>query len=64
MKYQKIINLINNIIAEAVAKSYETRITTKISKNLGQNNLEPVKNKNNKEIPKETYISPGEKNYR
>ena len=64
MKYQKIIKFINNIIAEAVAKSYETRITTKNSKNLGQNNLEPVKNKNNKEIPKERYISPGEKNYR
>ena len=31
MKYQKIVNLIDNIIADAVAKSYDDRIT-KVSK--------------------------------
>ena len=31
---------------------------TKVSKNSQQNNSEKVKNENNKEIPKERYISP------
>ena len=33
---------------------------TKISKNSQQNNLETVKNEDDKEMPKERYISPEE----
>ena len=33
----------------------------KVSKNLQQNNLETGTNENDKEIPKEIYISPEEK---
>ena len=33
----------------------------KISKNLRQNNSEAVKNEHDKEIPKERYISPKER---
>ena len=57
MKNQKIINLINNIIADALAKSYDGRIM-KVLQNSQQNNSETVTNENNKEIPKERYISP------
>ena len=46
MQYQKI-NLIDNIIADAVAKSYDRRIT-KVSKNSQQNNSETVKNEHDK----------------
>ena len=52
--------MIDDIIADAVAKSYDARITTKNSNMLEKNNLEPVKNESNKEIPKEIYISPKE----
>ena len=34
---------------------------TEISKNLQQSNLERVTNENDKEIPKEIYISPEER---
>ena len=34
---------------------------TKVSKNSEQNNSETVTNKHNKEIPKERYISPEER---
>ena len=34
---------------------------TKVSKNSQQNNLETITNENNKEIPKERYISPEER---
>ena len=68
MEYQKIINLIDNKIADAVrsktlaarAKSYGGRIS-KASKNSEQNNSETVTNENDKEIPKERYISPEER---
>ena len=55
MEYQKITNLIENKIADAVAKSYDCRIT-KVSKNP-----ETVTNENDKEIPNERYISPQER---
>ena len=51
MEYQKI-NLIDNKIADAVAESFDSRIT-KSFKNLRQNNSETVTNENYKEIPKE-----------
>ena len=35
-----------------------TNKITKVSKNSKQNNSEAVTNENNKEIPKERYISP------
>ena len=49
MEYQKIINLIDNIIADWIVK---------VSKNSQQNNSETVTNENDKKIPKERYISP------
>ena len=45
-------DLINNKIANVI---------TKISKNLHQNNSEAVTNENNKEIPKERYLSAEER---
>ena len=69
MKYQEIINLIDDKIVE-VARSKTTFATfarwqydriTKASKNALQYNSEPVTNTNDKEIPKERYISPEEK---
>ena len=55
MRYQKIINLINNIIPDAAAKLYDGRIT-KVSQNSGT-----VTNDNDKEIPKENYRPPEER---
>ena len=52
--------MIGNKIADAVAKSYDRRIT-KILKNSQQNNLEKITNEYNKEIPKERHISPEER---
>ena len=52
MEYQKIINLIDSIIADRI---------TKVSKNSQQNNSETVTNENDKEIPKERLISPEER---
>ena len=43
-----------------IANKIANRIT-KVSKNLQQNNLETVTNEHGKEIPKETYISPEER---
>ena len=69
MKYQEITNLIDDKIVE-VARSKTTFATfgrwhydriTKASKNALQYNSEPVTNTNDKEIPKERYISPEEK---
>ena len=51
MEYKKITNLIDNKIADVVAKSYYGRIT-KVSKNPKQNYSETVKIENDKEIPK------------
>ena len=51
--------MICNKIANAVAKSYDGRIT-KVSKHSQQNNSETVTNEHDKEIPKEKYISPVE----
>ena len=48
--------LIGNKITDAVPKSYDGRLT-KLSKNSQQNNSEIVTNENDKEIPKERYIS-------
>ena len=52
--------LIGNKITDAVPKSYDGRLT-KLSKNSQQNNSEIVTNENDKEIPKERYISPKKK---
>ena len=60
MQYQKIINLIDNKIAEAVAESYDGRIT-KVSKNWRHDKSEKVTKENNKEIPKERNVHPAEK---
>ena len=49
MEYQKIINLIDNIIADWIVK---------VSKNSQLNNSETVTNENDKKIPKQRYISP------
>ena len=49
MEYQKIINLIDNIIADWIVK---------VSKNSQQSNSETVTNENDKKIPKQRYISP------
>ena len=49
--------MIDNIIADAVAKLYEGRIK-KVSKNSGQNYSERVRNENGKEIYIGKNISP------
>ena len=71
MEYQKTAeatgDLIGNKIADTVlsdtlatrAKSYDGKIT-KVSKNSQQDKSETVTNENDKEIPKERYISPEE----
>ena len=71
MEYQKTAeatgDLIGNKIADTVlsdtlatrAKSYDGKIT-KVSKNSQQDKSEAVTNENDKEIPKERYISPEE----
>ena len=53
-------DLIGNKIDDAVAKSHDGTIT-KVSKNSQQNNSETVTNEHDKEIPKEKYISPEER---
>ena len=50
-------DLIGNKIDDSVARSYDGR-TRKISQNTQQNNSETNTNENDKEIPKERYISP------
>ena len=47
--------MIDNKVANAVAKFYDGRIT-KVSKNSQQNDSETVANENDKKIPKERYI--------
>ena len=49
-----------NKIANALAKSYDSKITGD-SKSSHRNNSETVTNEHNKEIPKERYISPKER---
>ena len=51
--------MIGNKTADAVAKSYDGKIT-KVSKHSQQNNSETVSNEHDKEIIKERYISPEE----
>ena len=53
-------DLISNKIADEVVKPYGGRIT-KFSKNSEQNNSETVTNERDKEIPKERYTSPEER---
>ena len=53
-------DLIGNKIFNAVAKSYDGKIT-KVSKNSQKNNSETVSNEHDKEIPKEKYVSPEER---
>ena len=60
MKNKNIINLVENKISDAVVKSHDSRIT-KDSKKLKRNSLETVTNEHDKEIPKERYISPKER---
>ena len=45
-------NLIGNEIANKIKR---------VSKNLQQNNLETIANEHDKEIPKERYVSPEER---
>ena len=47
--------MIDDKIADVVAKSYDGRIM-KFSKNPQQNNSDIITNENDKEIPKERYI--------
>ena len=54
------INLINKIITNAVAKSYNSKIT-KVSKNSQQNNSETVATKHDEKIPKQRYVFAKEK---
>ena len=53
-------DLIGNRIAKAVAKSYDSK-TTKVSRNLKQNNSDTVTNEYDQERPKEKYISSEER---
>ena len=53
-------------IAEVTGDLIDKKIANKIlagSKNSQENNSETVTNENDKEILKQTYISPGERNY-
>ena len=61
MKYKKIAeatgDLIVNKTADVVAKSYDSKIT-KVLRRSPQNNSETTTNDHDKEIPKERYVSP------
>ena len=46
---------------DRILGKYLANNITKVSKNSEQNNSETVTNKHNKEIPKERYISPEER---
>ena len=48
------------ILLKIICTTYDSKIT-KVSKNLQQNNAETVTNENDKEIPKERYVSPVER---
>ena len=52
--------MIGNKIVDALAKSYDGRIT-KVSKKLQQNNSKTVTNENDEEIPQERYTYPEER---
>ena len=52
--------MIGNKIANAVAKSYDGK-TMAVSKHPQKNNSETVTNKHDKEILKERYLSPEER---
>ena len=60
MEYQKIINLIDNKIADVVAKLPDSRIM-KASKNSQRNHSKTVANENNKEIHEERPMSIAER---
>ena len=64
MEYQKPAKATDDLIgkktADAVAKSYDVKIT-KVSRSSPQNNLETITNEHDKEIPKERYISSEER---
>ena len=49
------------LIIEYIPIIIEYQKITKVSKNSQQNNSETVTNENDKEIPKERYISPEER---
>ena len=55
---QERLEIIDKLRLKQINTEYQK--TTKISKNVQQNNLETVKNKNDKEIPKKRHI-PAEK---
>ena len=57
---QEIRNLIDNKTSDVVAQSYD-HIIAKTSKNSQQDNSETVTNTNDKEMSKEIYISPEER---
>ena len=60
---QSVTDRIKNSLKSVIQKTVEeiaNRIT-KVSKNSQQNVSETVKNKNDKEIPKERYVSPEER---
>ena len=60
MEYQKVTNLIDNKIADEVAKSHDDRIT-KAFKNSQENNSETVTDESGKEIPKDIYTEKKDK---
>ena len=60
IEYQEIRNLIDNKTSDVVAQSYD-HVITKTSKNSQQDNSETVTNTNDKEMSKEIYISPEER---
>ena len=60
IEYQEIRNLVDNKTSDVVAQSYD-HIITKTSKNSQQDNSETVTNTNDKEMSKEIYISPEER---
>ena len=60
MEYQKVTNLIDNKIADEVAKSHDDRIT-KAFKNSQENNSETVTDESGKELPKDIYTEKKDK---
>ena len=58
------LKIVTQKTTEAASDLFGNKIAdriTKVSKTSAQNSLEIVKNENNKEIPKEIYISPEER---
>ena len=60
MEYQKVTNLIDNKIADEVAKSHDDRIA-KAFKNSPENNSETVTDESGKEIPKDICLQKKDK---